>query len=91
MPVYKVISEFRRKSYPFFISELKRTITTHDGDGNKNVVKKAIDLLVKSTAVFHLPKVCGHFGGNVRRVKNAGLHSSPFPSKNSKWRPTYGL
>ena len=88
--MYKVISKFRRKSYPFFISELKRTITTHDGDGNKNV-EKAIDLVVKSTGVFHLPNVCGHFGGNVRRVKNAGLHSFPFPSKTSKWRPRYGL
>ena len=90
MPVYKVISKFRRKSYPFFIRELKRAITTHDGDGNKNV-KKAIDLVVKSTGVFHLPKVCGHFGGNVRRVKNAWLHSFPFPSTKSKWRPRYGL
>lgn len=50
MPVYKVISKFRRKSYPFSISELKSAITTHDGDGNKNV-KKAIDLVVKSTGV----------------------------------------
>lgn len=47
--------------------------------------------MVKSTGVFHLPKVCGHFGGNVPRVKNAGLHSFPFPSKTSKWRPRYGL
>ena len=85
MPVYKVISKFRRKSYPFSISELKSAITTHDGDGNKNV-KKAIDLVVKSTGVIHLPNVFGHLGGNVRRVMNAGLHSFPFPSKNSKWR-----
>lgn len=65
MPVYKVISKFRRKSYPFFISELKRAITTHDGDGNKKS-KKTVDLVVKSTGVFHSPKVSGHFGGNVR-------------------------
>ena len=57
----------------------------------KPTVLQSTDLVVKSTGVFHLRKVCGRFGGNVRRVENAGLHSFPFPSKNSKWRPRYGL
>ena len=58
MPVYKVISKFHGKSYPFFISELKRAITTHDGDGNKNV-KKAIDLVhCKTVRIFAYSSTC---------------------------------
>ena len=50
--MYKVISKFHGMSYPFSISELKRAITTHDGDGNKNV-KKAIDLVhCKTVRIF---------------------------------------
>ena len=82
MPVYKASVE----SHIRFLLVNSRAQSTHDGDGNKNV-KKAIDLVVKSTGVFRLPNVFGHLGGNVRRVVNAGLHSFPFPSKNSKWRP----